>query len=246
MTTNRPGRLLAVGRRRADVRLPRGADRRRVSRSKRAAHRRSRAISTGILGVAYNVAKDLVRAIFKKPDPEEIVRARKRWKDEIESNLRWIDDTVGFGELIIRDVRRADSYPKLDDRKGISPWFRVGMLGTYHRGLQVGLRIEALKSVEGRGWRYAYDEGDQPDINAHLVGRIPFERIVSIDWRGDEFYGVPHVYCHFKNNGPYEEVVFCERRRLDHTQYFSEIAKYSDVNDLTRELGKKLSGFIKP
>ncbi len=58
---------------------------------------------TGILGVAYNVAKDLVRAIFKKPDPEEIVRARKRWKDEIESNLRWIDDTVGFGELIIRD-----------------------------------------------------------------------------------------------------------------------------------------------
>jgi hypothetical protein len=42
----------------------------------------------GVLGVAYNVAKDLVRAMFKKPDLEEIVRARKRWKDEIESNLR--------------------------------------------------------------------------------------------------------------------------------------------------------------
>jgi hypothetical protein len=54
------------------------------------------------------------------------------------------------------------------------------------------------------------------------------------------------VYCQFKKKGPYEEVIFCERRRLDQTDYFAELAKYEDVNDLTRELGSKLSGFIKP
>jgi hypothetical protein len=35
----------------------------------------------GILGVVYNVAKDVFRAILKKPDAEEIVRVRKKWKD---------------------------------------------------------------------------------------------------------------------------------------------------------------------
>src|SRR6185503_8446149 len=112
----------------------------------------------------------------------------------------WIDDSVGYGEAIIRDVRRADLYPEVDrDRKGISPWFRVGLLGLYHRGLQVGLRIEGLCYDEpAGGWRYSnYKSGEKPDINAFLVGRIPFERIVTVDWDGDEYYGFPHVYCRF-------------------------------------------------
>ncbi|HXF96026.1 MAG TPA: hypothetical protein VNI61_07965, partial [Gemmatimonadales bacterium] len=113
-------------------------------------------VEWGLVSAAYRVGRDLLTWLWpKRMPPEEVVRLRQKWKEEIERHLRWIDDTVGYGEAIVRDVRRVDAYPQVDDeRKGISPWFRVGLLGTYHRGLQVGLRIEALKYDQTeRGWR---------------------------------------------------------------------------------------------
>lgn len=200
------------------------------------------AFEIGLLSPLYNLAKDLLRWLLKKlekEDPARTMELRQKWKAEIQGHLRWIDDVVGYGEAIIRDVRRADLYPQVDAQgKGISPWFRVGLLGLYHRGLQVGLRIEGLRYDEpAGGWRYS-DYGEQPDVNAYVVGRIPFERIVSVDWDGDEYYGFPHVYCRFtsKRKEPYEEVVFCERRRLDHIVYYSEITRYDDVSNLSKRL----------
>jgi hypothetical protein len=109
------------------------------------------AFEYGLISPIYNAVKDFVLWVLKKVkkiSPEEIVRARQKWKSEIEGNIRWIDNSVGYGEAIIRDVKRVDSYPNTDDtKKGISPWFRVGILGIYHRGLQVGLRIEGLKYI---------------------------------------------------------------------------------------------------
>jgi hypothetical protein len=106
----------------------------------------------------------------------------------------------------------------------------------------VGLRIEGLKYEERhKGWRYCdHQSGEEKDINAYLVGLIPFERIVSIDWHGDEYYGLPHVYCRFssKRREPYEEIVFCEKRKLDRFVYYSEIAKQDQVLRLSKKLRK--------
>jgi hypothetical protein len=198
----------------------------------------------GLLSPLYNITKDLLRWALKtleKEDPAKIIELRQKWKAEIQGHLRWIDDVVGHGEAIVRDVRRADLYPEADEKgKGISPWFRVGLLDLYHRGLQVGLRIKGLRYDGSAGsGRYAdYVRGEEPHINAHLVGRIPFERIVSVDWDGDEYYGIPHIYCRFtsKRKEPYEEMIFCERRRLDHLVYYSEIARYDDVDSLSKRL----------
>lgn len=203
-------------------------------------------LEIGIYSAVYNVTKDFLRWALKKmekEDPAQVVQLRQKWKEEIQNNLRWIDDIVGYGEAIIRDVKRADSYPDVEDKgKGISPWFRTGLLGVYHRGLQVGLRIEGLKWEEpAGGWRYCdFKSNEQPDLNAYLVGRIPFERIVSIDWEGDEYYGFPHIYCRFANKRkePYEQIVFCEKRRLDHIVYYSEVTPYEAVRDLSKKLGK--------
>lgn len=178
--------------------------------------------------------------------PDEVVRLRQKWKDEIKKNLQWNNDHVSLGGAVIRDVKRVDSYPNVDDKsKGISPWFKVSLLGTYHRGLQVGLRIEELKYEERHtGWRYCdYAAGEKADLKAYLVGLIPFERIAAIDWKGDEYDAIPHIYCQFwtKRREPYEEIVFCEKRRLDQHVYYSEIAKYDQVRKLSKKLKRGYS-----
>ena len=201
-------------------------------------------LDLGILSVAYEALKDALRWITKrwaKPDKSEIIKIRQRWKKEIEENLSWIGDVAGYGEVIIRDVKRVDKYPEVDEtEKGISPWFRVGLIGIYHRGLQVGLRIEGLKFEESVGsWRYSdYKSGEESDLNAYVVGRIPFEKIVEIDWDGDEYYRIPHVYCHFdsKRKKPYEEVVFCERHEGSYRPVYEEVCKYDEVRRLSKKM----------
>jgi hypothetical protein len=202
-------------------------------------------VEYGLISLIYNVLKDLCRWILgrsKKLPPEEVARLRQRWKDEVERRIRWTGNPGGYGEAIIRDVKRIDLYPEVDGKKkGISPWFKVALLGTYHRGLQVGLRIVGLKYEEHeKAWRFCnYIHREKPDINAYVVGLIPFERIVSVDWEGDEYDHIPHLYCHFssRKKEPYEVIIICEKRNLDNYEYYSEIAKYDEVRKLSKKKG---------
>lgn len=50
-------------------------------------------------------------------------------------------------DVIIRDMERIDSYPESSDKnKGISPWFKAGLMGTYHKGIQVGLNWGVIEN----------------------------------------------------------------------------------------------------
>ena len=155
------------------------------------------------LSIGYSALKDFLKYIQNKKglSPEEIVKRRQRWKDEIKEKFQWIDDKVGYGQIIIRDVKRNDMYPKVEERKkGISSWFRVGYLGTYYRGIEVGLGInELIYEEKYKAWRFAEYKNKEEggDLNAYIVGLIPFEYIANIDWNGDEYYSCPHIYCHF-------------------------------------------------
>lgn len=68
-------------------------------------------------------------------------------------------------------------------------------------------------------------------ITAALLGYIPYENIVSVDWDGDEFYGHPQIYCYFdaRNGEPYEKVVYCERKEHAGAEWYSELASYEEV-----------------
>jgi hypothetical protein len=198
------------------------------------------------LSIGYSALKDLLKFVKSKQkglNPEETVKLRQKWKDEIKEKLQWIDDKVGYGEVIIRDVKQNDLYPEVEEKKkGISSWFRVEYLETYHRGIKVGLHFEKLIYEEKyKAWRLAdYKNKEEGDINAYIVGLIPFENIVSIDWNGDEYYSCPHIYCHFlsKRGEPYEELIFCEKRCLDKSVYYREIAKYEKVIKFSKEFKK--------
>jgi len=198
------------------------------------------------LSIGYSALKDLLKFVKSKQkglNPEKTVRLRQKWKDEIKEKLQWIDDKVGYGEVIIRDIKRNDLYPKVEEKKkGISSWFRVEYLGTYHHGIKVGLHFEELIYEEKyKTWRLTdYKNKEEGDLNAYIVGLIPFENIANIDWDGDEYYSCPHIYCHFlsKRGEPYEELIFCEKRWLGKSVDYREIAKYDQVIKFSKEFKK--------
>jgi hypothetical protein len=103
----------------------------------------------------------------RKLSAAEIVELRKKWKGEFEPRIwEWHQKKLRE-DVIIRDMKRFDSYPDLDEKaKGISPWFRAGLVGTYHRGIQVGLSWDTLtKHGKDDRWRRTnYKAGETGDI----------------------------------------------------------------------------------
>ena len=78
-------------------------------------------------------------------------------------------------------------------------------------------------------WRYAnYKRGEKADISAAVIGLVRYENVESVTWDGDEYYGFPHLYCHFveRKRQPYERVALFERKVLDHFEFYTELADY--------------------
>jgi len=176
----------------------------------------------------------------KELTPGELVEhseeLRKQFQKEIykcrAENLR--------KDVIIRHVNRMDSYPEVEDKnKGISPWYRAGLIDTYHKGILIGLRFGTLSEGPG-GWRYTdYKKGESGDIKVYLVGKIPYEYIEGVNFDGDEYYYFPHIFCHFANKGePYKELVFCEELDMGNGHnYYKEVAQYAEVHENSKSWG---------
>jgi hypothetical protein len=196
-----------------------------------------------LISPAIGIAKDVAATLWRKvrrPDPTALIERRQKLKTDVESHLRWIDNSGRYGEAIVRDIKRVDQYPNIDSKsKGISAWFKTTLLGTYHRGLLVGLSFYSLKRCsEEESWHITSDYKSS-DMNAILVGRIPYDRIVVIDWEGDEYYGSPHVYCRFLGwrPSPYEELIFCEEHISDYPRphnWYTELVSYPKAKTLTK------------
>jgi hypothetical protein len=78
----------------------------------------------------YNLAKDTVRylrGLRKKRTPAERIALQRQWKPALEEIIikNWREKLRD--DVIIWDVGRFDNYPETTDKRGISPWFRVGL-----------------------------------------------------------------------------------------------------------------------
>ncbi len=167
---------------------------------------------------------------------EQKIALRQKWKPKFEEHIRTNFSEELRSDVIIRDVKRVDEYPELEENQtGISPWFRLSLVGTYHRGILVGFQWNNLVSLDDGRFRVHDplkldkddDEVRENSVKVLKIGRIPFENIEDVDFGGDEYYGYPHIYCHFSNkNEPYEKVSFCTRRQLfpDSLPYYTEVA----------------------
>jgi len=94
-------------------------------------------------------------------------------------------------------------------------------------------------------WRFTnYGAGEQGDINVLMKSGIPYENIDNVDWNGDEFYGLPHIYCFFdRKKEPYEYTAFYAEQTCSSggLPYYTEIASYDSVHRLSKKLGIPLN-----
>lgn len=173
--------------------------------------------------------------------PTERVRhhdsLRKQFKEEIARcqarDLR--------KDVIVRHVNRMDDYPNVTERSGISPWFKVGLLDTYHMGIIVGLGWEGLVEKPS-GWRKAdHKAGEKSEVTLMLTGEIPYDFIESMNIDGDEYYYLPHIFCHFANRGePYQRLFYTEGIDMGHGHHFwKEIVSYEAVAKNTKAHERK-------
>ena len=198
----------------------------------------------------YNLGKDVFG--WRKPlSSEERIARRRKWKPMFDEHIRDHFSRKLRSDVIIRDVKRVDQYPDIEEKsKGISPWFRVGLVGTYHRGILVAFHWLRLVHVGDEKFRVLdildHDKDDKSleadSIKAIQLGMIPFENIEEVDFEGDEYYGFPHIYCHFSNKRePYERIAIFTQNQLfpDSLPYYSEIADVESVRKESEKAGIK-------
>ena len=67
-------------------------------------------------------------------------------------------------DVIVRDVRRRNQYPKPKPHRGISPWFKLFLVDTYHNGIMLATHGENLvydEIIQGmRKHRADFDSGN--------------------------------------------------------------------------------------
>ena len=89
--------------------------------------------------LAYQVGKDVLARVVgarRRLTPSQVIELRSRWKPQFEQHIADNYRKKLRHDVIIRDMKHFDKYPDIDENeKGISPWFRLGLVGTYHRGI---------------------------------------------------------------------------------------------------------------
>lgn len=194
-----------------------------------------------LIGTVYQIWKEAVaylRGRRGKLTRSDIVQASAKWKPQFTHQIAETKQRKLRQDVIIRDVGRLDAYPKFNEtEKGISPWFRVGLVGTYHGGIQLSLGWHDLVPSAIGGYRRKGHAGETeplPSIRAALIGFVPYEQIEHVDWEGDEFYSHPIIFCHFDaaRKEPYKRLAYCERKTMDHPG--GEIDWYSEIEDADR------------
>ncbi len=204
------------------------------------------------IGVIYRIVKDVFGYFtrnMRRLTQTDRVNRRAKWEDEFKSKLLERRQNQLRSDVIIRDVQRVDDYPETEEekrisswfkKKKISPWFKVGLLDTYHRGILLGLEWVRLAQDKTGAWHYPA-RGQKETVNAVLTGYVRYENIERVNWDGDEYYGFPHIYCHFDEKGkmPYEKLMFCERRELkpEGIVSYTDLASFNDVEKHSKSRG---------
>ena len=206
------------------------------------------------LGFVYRALKDAGGAFWRWYRPlsnAEKIALRQKWKPKFDDLIRDNFARKLRRDVVIRDVRRVDQYPDIDEKaKGISPWFRLGLVGTYHRGIYVAFDWHRLVEVAEGKYRVLdileHDKDDkeleEKSIKVIQLGLIPFENIEDVDFDGDEYYAYPHIYCHFTiKKQPYEKVALFTEGQLfeDSLPYYTELTDVESVQQASAEAGIK-------
>lgn len=109
--------------------------------------------------------------------PVDILNCQRRWKPEFEKALWQHRKKRLNSDVIVRDVQRMSKYPNIDKKsRGLSPWFRAGLVGTYHGGIKLLLGWHTLTTgITGQLRFTDYANGERGDVDVALIGYVPYE-----------------------------------------------------------------------
>ncbi|NEH55575.1 hypothetical protein GR198_07430 [Rhizobium leguminosarum] len=193
----------------------------------------------GAVGIVTNFEDfPLGRGNRRKLTPEAKIALRDKWRPVFENFFLIAARDSYRTDVIVHDVARLDHYPDIDEKsQGISAWFRVGLMGTYNRGVLLGLRWTFLRQ-EGNGeWVEYLSHPPEDALKVMLLAEMPYELIESFTPDGDKFYNKPHLFCHFDYGGqPYERLFYGEQTQLfaNSPYHYTEIAEFKPPPFLER------------
>lgn len=176
------------------------------------------------------VIAGLVAHLIPQTTNAEKIKRRVELKTEFQKKLVWNTHLKVFDTAIIRHIDRADNYPNVDNKKGVSPWFRLEVKGFYHKGIEVFIGFSSARVVN-ENWQFCKSK-DKNAATVFIIGKIPFDLIETVDWSGDEYYAEPHIYLHYnrKRKEPYEQIFIAKKTFLpDGDFYYDEIGTYDQL-----------------
>lgn len=175
--------------------------------------------------------------------PEQRLALREKWRPVFETYVFTQQKKGGNLDAIMRDVRRLDEYPEVDEKaKGISPWFRFGLVDTYERGFVALLTIVPLTVDEKTGeWRQVGLREETEGENFYRAGFVPYEWVEEVNWEGDHYYNMPIVFTHFvdRKRSPYVKVAYFDTFELHGIVHYRERFSYEDIRRATKRAGVK-------
>jgi len=137
-----------------------------------------------------------------------------------------------LSEVLIRDVARMELYPKYDyfsSHEDVYPYFKIEIKGLYYGGVELwsGSSDSIIFDEKEKKWRFA-EPDEKNKVDGIRTFRISFDNIIKIDWGGDEYYRMPHIFCHFKYDGwPYKTGLYYVRHDI------GNVLSYFPVEDIS-------------
>lgn len=122
-----------------------------------------------------------------------------RNQEEFNKRIRYPMEKFNDSEVIIMSIYdTAYPYNTLLE-KDFTGYFKAEIYNFYHNGLIVIIGIKEIK-VKSIGV-----------INACKIGYLPFKNIIDYDYKGDEYYRKPILYCDFVNkHDPFEKIGYAD------------------------------------
>jgi hypothetical protein len=152
---------------------------------------------------------------FGRKDRVGVLRYREARQEELRKRLEWPDNGGEVPEVVVIRMGHDDSYGRPDTRRFAlrhPQWMKYEVKGLHDRGLEVFVALEFAVIKRGKATRVR-DESVAGAEKIFVVGRIPYERIAHIDWRGDRFYSRPKLYVAYGRRGPCRETVIYDPPR---------------------------------
>jgi hypothetical protein len=102
---------------------------------------------------------------FKKPDPVLLLKRREELRKEFEKSLPPKNKYGYRCDAIIRDIKRMDAYPNVNNRKGISAWFRVSIKDLYYNGIEVFISMPQYIKQDGKAkWQFTNHKDESKSL----------------------------------------------------------------------------------